>query len=93
MKPVYLILHMLINSSQAGDRVLDPCGGSGSTLIAAEKINRKALLMEIDPRYCDVIVTRWQNYTGREAIHEHGRRFEESAQHVKTGKQTKASPG
>ena len=69
MKPVFLILQMMTNSSVPGSRVLDPCGGSGSTLIAAEKINRTALLMEIDRRYCDVIVNRWQTYTGREAIH------------------------
>ncbi len=49
MKPVALIMRMLQNSSQPGDRVLDPCGGSGSTLIACEKLKRHALLMEIDP--------------------------------------------
>ena len=69
MKPVFLILQMMTNSSLPGNLVLDPCGGSGSTLIAAEKIQRRACLMEIEPRYCDVIITRWQNYTGREAVH------------------------
>lgn len=69
MKPVSLIIHMLKNSSQRGDRILDLCGGSGSTLIAAQKIGRAARLMELDPRYCDVIVKRWQQFTGQEAVH------------------------
>ena len=70
MKPVSLIMRMLTNSSQPGDRVLDPCGGSGSTLIACEKLKRHALLMEIDPKYCDVIIRRWQQFTGKDAVHE-----------------------
>lgn len=70
MKPVTLIMRMLQNSSQPGDRVLDPCGGSGSTLIACEKLKRHALLMEIDPKYCDVIIRRWQTFTGKDAVHE-----------------------
>lgn len=64
MKPVALITHMLKNSSARGDRVLDLFGGSGSTLIAAERTGRKAYLSEMDPRYCDVIVKRWEEYTG-----------------------------
>ena len=70
MKPVALIMRMLTHSSQPGDRVLDPCGGSGSTLIACEKLKRHALLMEIDPKYCDVIIRRWQTFTGKDAVHE-----------------------
>jgi len=70
MKPVALIMRMLQNSCQPGDRVLDPCGGSGSTLIACEKLKRHALLMEIDPQYCDVIIRRWQTFTGKDAVHE-----------------------
>ncbi|MCF1432209.1 MAG: site-specific DNA-methyltransferase [Shewanella sp.] len=70
MKPVSLIMRMLTNPSLAGDRVLDPCGGSGSTLIACEKLKRQALLMEIDPKYCDVIIRRWQTFTGMDAVHE-----------------------
>ena len=70
MKPVALIMQMLQNSSQPGDRVLDLFGGSGSTLIACEKLNRQALLMEIDPKYCDVIIRRWQTFTGKDAVHE-----------------------
>jgi DNA modification methylase len=67
MKPVELIERALINSSRAGDTILDLFGGSGSTLIACERLKRKACLMEIDPRYVDVIVRRWQAYCGKEA--------------------------
>ena len=55
------------NSSKVGDIVLDGFGGSGSTLIAAEKTRRKARLMELDPKFCDVIVRRWEEYTGKKA--------------------------
>ena len=68
MKPVALILHMLKNSSTRGDRVLDLCGGSGSTMIAGHKIGRATRLMELDPRYADVIVRRYQKYTERAAV-------------------------
>ena len=54
-------------SSRKGENVLDLFGGSGSTLIAAERMGRRALLMEIDAAYCDVIVRRWQDYTGEKA--------------------------
>lgn len=67
-KPVELAERALENSSLANDMVLDLFGGSGSTLIACEKTNRKARLMELDPRYCDVIVSRWEQYTGKQAI-------------------------
>jgi DNA modification methylase len=67
MKPVELIERALRNSSKAGDCVLDLFGGSGSTLIACERRERSARLMEIDPRYVDVIVRRWQEYTGNSA--------------------------
>jgi DNA modification methylase len=69
MKPVDLVCHGLENSSKSGDEVLDLFGGSGSTLIACEKINRNARLMELDPKYCDVIIKRWQEFTGKEAVH------------------------
>ena len=67
MKPVELIERALANSSKAGDCVLDLFGGSGSTLIACERRNRNARLMELDPRYADVILRRWQEYTGQRA--------------------------
>jgi DNA modification methylase len=66
-KPVELIERALNNSCKAGDVVLDLFGGSGSTLIGCERRNRKARLMEIDPKYADVIVTRWEQYSGRAA--------------------------
>jgi DNA modification methylase len=67
MKPVELIERALRNSSKAGDIVVDLFGGSGSTLIACERRDRSARLMELDPKYADVIVRRWQEYTGRAA--------------------------
>ena len=68
MKPVELIERALRNSSRAGDVVVDLFGGSGSTLIACQRKGRKAHLMEIDPRYADAIVNRWQDYSGKQAI-------------------------
>ena len=70
MKPVELVERALRNSSRPGDIVLDPFGGSGTTLIAAEKTGRRARLIELDPKYVDVIVRRWQSYTGDQAIRE-----------------------
>ena len=69
MKPVALFEYQMLNNTKGGDLVLDSFGGSGTTLIAAEKNGRTALLMELDPRYCDVIVKRWQEFTGKQAIH------------------------
>lgn len=67
MKPVNLVQRMLEWSSRAGELVLDLFGGSGSTLIAAHKIGRRAVLMELDPKFADVIVRRWQAFTGQQA--------------------------
>ena len=67
MKPVDLISHCIMNSSQWSEIVLDLFGGSGSTMIAAEKLNRKCRMTEIDPIYCQVIIDRWQNFTGKKA--------------------------
>jgi DNA modification methylase len=69
MKPVDLISYPIQNSSARGDLVLDTFGGSGSTLIACEKLHRACRTIEIDPKYCDVIVRRWQAFTGRQAVH------------------------
>lgn len=67
MKPVELVERAIRNSSRPGDVVLDPFGGSGSTLIAAEKSGRRARLIELDPKYVDVIVRRWQDFSGGRA--------------------------
>ena len=72
MKPVALIQRMLANSARRGDRVLDPFGGSGSTLIACEALAMRAHLLELDERYVDVIVQRWENLTGRKAVRREG---------------------
>ena len=78
MKPVNLMEYQIKNNTRGSDVVLDSFGGSGSTLIACEKTGRKARLMEFDPTYVDVIVKRWQDYTGRQAIHaETGKTFDE----------------
>jgi DNA modification methylase len=66
-KPVELAARALTYSSRPGEHVLDFFAGSGSTLIAAEQLGRRSFLMELDPLYCDVIVTRWQQFTGRQA--------------------------
>jgi DNA modification methylase len=66
-KPVELAERALEFSSLPGENVLDLFGGSGSTLIAAEKTGRRAFLIEIDPLYCDVIVTRYEQFTGKKA--------------------------
>jgi DNA modification methylase len=68
MKPVELIERAIANSSCQDNLVVDLFGGSGSTLMACERTRRMARLMEIDPRYCDVIVRRWQEFTGKEAV-------------------------
>jgi DNA modification methylase len=79
-KPIELIERALINSSKSGDLAVDLFGGSGSTLIACERRGRKARLMEIDPRYADVIVRRWQEFTSKHAALEgDGRTFDEIA--------------
>ena len=70
MKPVELVERALRNSSRPGDVVLDPFGGSGTTLIAAQKTGRHARLIELDPKYVDVIVRRWQEYAGAQAVRE-----------------------
>lgn len=67
-KPVELIERALHNSSKSGDLVHDCFGGSGSTLIACEKLNRHARLMELDPKYCDAIIKRWQEFSGKKAV-------------------------
>ncbi|MEH6539907.1 site-specific DNA-methyltransferase [Halopseudomonas sp.] len=70
MKPVELVERAIRNSSRPGNAVLDPFGGSGTTLIAAEKSGRLARLIELDAKYVDVIVRRWQSWTGKQATRE-----------------------
>lgn len=80
MKPVALFEYQMLNNTKGGDVILDSFGGSGTTLIAAEKNGRIAYVMELDPKYCDVIVKRWQDFTGQEAVHEAtGKTFNELA--------------
>lgn len=67
MKPVELMEYQILNNTKGKDIVLDLFGGSGSTLMACEKTGRKARLMELDPKYCDVIVKRWEEFTGNKA--------------------------
>ena len=77
-KPVELVCKAIENSSKNEDIIIDCFGGSGSTLISCEKLNRKARVMELDPKYVDAIILRWQNFTGKEAIHEQsGKRYNE----------------
>lgn len=69
MKPVDLVERAIKNSSKSKDIVLDPFGGSGSTLIACERLGRQCRTSELDPKYVDVIVKRWQESTKKKAIH------------------------
>lgn len=68
MKPTTLVGKFIKNSSQVGWRVVDLFGGSGSTLMAAEQLQRRAFIMELDEKFCDVIVHRWEEYTGGKAV-------------------------
>ena len=66
-KPIELIEIAILNSSKGEDLILDLFGGSGSTLIGAEKTNRFCFMMELDPRYCQVIIDRWERYSEKKA--------------------------
>ena len=68
VKPVALVADAIKDCSKRGNLVLDPFGGSGTTMIAAEMTKRRAALIELDPRYVDTIVRRWQTFTGKEAV-------------------------
>lgn len=81
VKPVALVADAVMDSTERGGIVLDPFAGSGSTLIACEMTGRKARCIEIEPRYCDVIIRRWQVFTGQDARHAlTGKTFNETAQ-------------
>lgn len=68
MKPIPLVARLMKNSSKPGWNVLDPFGGSGTSIMAAEQLNRTAFSMELDEKFCDVIVRRWEEYTGQKAV-------------------------
>lgn len=67
MKPVGLLRNLILNSSRVGDVVYDPFVGSGSTLLACEQTKRKCVAIELDPKYCQTVIERWQQLTGKEA--------------------------
>lgn len=86
MKPVDLIEYQILNNTKGQDLVLDLFGGSGSTLIAAEKSGRHCVTSELDPKYCDVIIKRWQNFTMQDArLVDSGRTFNDVAQQKDSG--------
>ena len=68
MKPIRLCAKAIVNSCPTDGIVLDAFGGSGSTLIAAEQVGRRCFMIEMDPAYCDVIVDRWEKFTGKTAL-------------------------
>ena len=68
MKPMPLFDYQIKNSSKKGDAVLDLFGGSGTTLVCCEQIGRDCYMMELDPRYVDVIISRWESMTGEKAV-------------------------
>lgn len=68
MKPIKLVARFIINSSKKGDAVVDIFGGSGTTMIACEQTGRRCFMMELDPHYCDVIIKRWEDFTGKKAV-------------------------
>jgi DNA modification methylase len=81
VKPVALIMDAIKDCTRRSHIVLDPFAGSGSTLIACEKTGRKARCIEYEPKYCDVIIRRWQALTGKDAVHaETGKTFDQIAQ-------------
>ena len=68
MKPVALVANAILDGTLEGMTVLDPFGGSGTTMIACEQTGRSCYMMEIDPHYCDVIIRRWEEFTGQKAV-------------------------
>ena len=68
MKPIKLLAKFIENSTKQGELVLDVFGGSGSTLMACEQLDRHCFMMELDPRYVDVIIQRWEQFTGQKAV-------------------------
>jgi DNA modification methylase len=92
MKPLELVERAISNSSKKGDLVLDPFAGAGSTLLAAERTGRRARVVEIDPRYADVILRRWQSHSGQEArLEASGQSFSEATEQRQNQDQEKAA--
>ena len=86
MKPVELCKKAILNSSKTDDIVLDPFGGSGSTLIAAEQAKRRCIMIELDQKYVDVIIKRWQNLTDKKAtLLKSGETFDDILNKVNAG--------
>jgi DNA modification methylase len=93
VKPVALVADAIKDCSRRGDTILDPFAGSGTTLIAAERVGRKGRVIEIDPHYCDVIIRRWQEYTGKAAIHAASElTFEDLEEHARAAIEKKETP-
>ena len=87
VKPVALVSDALRDASRRAGLVLDPFGGSGTVVIAAERTGRKARIIEIDPAYCDLIVKRWQDYTGKRATHgRNGAEFDDVESQIRAQK-------
>ena len=82
MKPINVCENGILNSSRLSDLVLDTFLGSGSTLIASQKTGRKCYGMEIDPHYCDVIITRWSDFTGKDDLLLNGKPFKWSERNI-----------
>jgi len=76
VKPIALVADAILDCSARGDLVLDSFLGSGTTLLAAERVGRRCYGIEVDPSYIDVAIRRWQRYTGDQAIHQSGKRFD-----------------
>ena len=85
-KPVELFEHYIENSTKKYEIVLEPFAGSGTALIACEKTNRKCHAIELEPKYCDVIVKRWQNFTGKDAVLKSGETFNAKKPKTDVGK-------
>ena len=94
MKPVELMERAILHSSKKGDLVLDPVGGSGSTLIACQKTSRRGRLIELDPRYVDVAILRWQAFSGQKAtLASTGQTFDEvSRERQKPAEEAESTP-
>jgi DNA modification methylase len=94
VKPMAMVADAIKDCSRRGEVVLDAFAGSGTTVIAAEKTGRRAYAMEIEPRFVDTAIRRWQDYTGKEAIHaETGRSFAIVEQQRHSGNNRDADAG